>query len=312
MEPNIPEPDWEQTPGTVKAYVLALRAAVQRLQARLDEPSRKQDKPTNDLCFNGLTDYLITPTPLLVSTESFSFEARLYVNGNRAGEFKIIHMFGPSQEPHGMNWVLGPAKNVAWLSYQWGGVWWGLIDDRGVFHAIHSGPAKSGDVNPPLAYMNRIDSVPVDSWHHVAGTWDGQVMKLYVDGEIAEITPFSGGVTLSTKAFIGAHYGGTSQFLPGRLDDVRIWNRALRQDEVLQHRNGGLAKNRESLVIEYCSSHSPAFGPVRDQVADHRRTLQLIRRRIPEEEFEQLSPGEADLIEDLVEHLQCLERKAEM
>jgi hypothetical protein len=308
VDPNIPGSDWKRTPHAVKAYVFALRAAVQRLQKRLQESAGNDADPASDLCFNGLTDYLATPSPLPVSAESFSFESRIFVNGNRAGEFKIVHVYGPSQEAYGTNWVRGPARNAAWLSYQWGGVWWGMVDSEGTFHAIHSGPARSGDVNPPLPFMDGIDSVPVNCWHHVAGTWDGQTMRLYVDGEMVKDAPFSGDIALSTHAFIGAHYGGTSQFLPGRLDAVRIWNRALRQDEVRSHNTGNDVDGRDNLVIEYTAERSP----VQDQVSEHRRTLQQIRSKIPREDFDQLSAGETDLIQDLVDHLQSLENQAEL
>ena len=225
--------------------------------------------------------------------------------------FKIIHIYGPGQEPHGANWVLGPPVNVGWLSYQWGGVWWGVIDSRGIFHAIHSGPARSGDVNPPLAYMHGEDSVPVDSWHHIMGTWDGRMMRLYVDGEKVKDAQFSGDITLSTRAYMGAHYGGTSQFLPGRLDDVRIWNRALTQDEVRFHSTGEMVGDTENLVINYATKRKPVLAAIDRQMAQCRNSLQRIEKEIPEQEFAKLPPAQVRLIQDLTDHLMRLERQRE-
>lgn len=87
--------DWDQTPQSVKDYIIALQAAIKRLQVELNKyliPSI--DESSDDfLNFNGLTEYLVTPYSLNVSTKEFTFEAKINVRGNRAGEFKIIHMY---------------------------------------------------------------------------------------------------------------------------------------------------------------------------------------------------------------------------
>ncbi len=311
--------EWERTPQQVKDYILALQATIQKLQAELNKylPSPAEGD-ADFLNFNGLTDYLVTPYPLDVSPKEFTFEARIHVRRNRAGEFKIVHMYGPDQRD--TNWVKGPPRNVGWLSYQWGGVWWGVIDRTGVFHAIHSGPARSGDVNPPLSYMDNIDSVPVDAWHHIAGTWDGEIMKLYMNGEIVNTAPFIGQVTLSTRAYIGAHFGGTHQFFPGRLDDVRIWNRALTSQEVTFHRDGGMIDDDENLVINYSSRYRlapvlegrmlPEGSPLRgeDSCSEQLRMLEAQIEDAPGG-MDSLPPSQSRLIQELTEHLLDLERR---
>ena len=65
-------------------------------------------------------------------------------------------------------------------------------------------------------------------WHHVAGTWDGLTQRLYFDGvEIASQEP--GGV-LGNTSYVEMS-SGPSPF-NGMLDEVRIYNRALTQNEI--------------------------------------------------------------------------------
>ena len=65
-------------------------------------------------------------------------------------------------------------------------------------------------------------------WHHVAGTWDGLTQRLYIDGvEIASQAP--GGVLGDTSRVRMSSQG---EPFNGMLDDVRIYNRALTQDEI--------------------------------------------------------------------------------
>jgi len=77
------------------------------------------------------------------------------------------------------------------------------------------------------------------NWHHVAGTYDGSAVKLYVDGE-----PVAGaGSTTSDifyegtgNLFIGA-YTTTSYCFSGTIDEVRIWDGALTADEIFYSYN---------------------------------------------------------------------------
>jgi len=65
-------------------------------------------------------------------------------------------------------------------------------------------------------------------WHHVAGTWDGVTQILYLDGvEVARLTP-TGVLTSGTMVRLSSPDG---EPLNGMLDDARIYNRALSQDE---------------------------------------------------------------------------------
>ncbi|MHB0959257.1 MAG: LamG-like jellyroll fold domain-containing protein [Pirellulaceae bacterium] len=84
------------------------------------------------------------------------------------------------------------------------------------------------------------------AWHHTAATFDGQVMRVYLDGaEIAHLDRVGPITTnLEAPAFIGSS-GGTGEHWQGALDDLRIYQQALSAADVRRLYQGGI----ESLSI---------------------------------------------------------------
>lgn len=75
------------------------------------------------------------------------------------------------------------------------------------------------------------------SWHHLAGTFDGAAVRLYVDGaEVAAGTPRTEGIdyaTLSGRDLFIGHYDGCGGLdLDGSVDDVRVYDRAMSASEI--------------------------------------------------------------------------------
>jgi len=97
------------------------------------------------------------------------------------------------------------------------------------------GDANSGNLGPGLKD---------DQWHHIAGTWDGTTISIYTDGELSiEFGCKGGPLQINNKSvFIGAR-NGAERFLKGVVDEVRIYNRTLSQDEIKKDMEtlGGLA-----------------------------------------------------------------------
>jgi len=85
----------------------------------------------------------------------------------------------------------------------------------------------------------RTISHPVDSsfnsvWHHLAGTYDGNELKLYIDGGLQAADEHVGSIaTNNFNVNIGRNSEATDRFYEGRIDDVLIYNRALSEAEVL-------------------------------------------------------------------------------
>ena len=84
----------------------------------------------------------------------------------------------------------------------------------------------SGNCDAALAAAG---SLLVDEWHHLAATYDGATIQLYLDGAPAGSQAHSGDVTDVNYLFIGA-WTGTFQ---GTIDEVRIWNVARSQQQIV-------------------------------------------------------------------------------
>ena len=70
-------------------------------------------------------------------------------------------------------------------------------------------------------------------WHHVVGVYDGEKMCLYIDGVVDASQPASGGIaTNNHPVYIGENSEMTGRFWNGLIDDVRIYNYALSEDQV--------------------------------------------------------------------------------
>jgi hypothetical protein len=68
-------------------------------------------------------------------------------------------------------------------------------------------------------------------WYHVAGTFNGDSVSVYINGNLEASVPYSGSISPSTglAAKIGdlAYTTGGSRLFKGQIDEVRVWNAAL-------------------------------------------------------------------------------------
>lgn len=81
------------------------------------------------------------------------------------------------------------------------------------------------------------DPIPGTTWTHLALTYDGTTLRLYVDGTETASTTHTGTIVTSSNPL---RLGGNTiwgEHLDGRLDDVRIYNRALTPAEITTDRD---------------------------------------------------------------------------
>ena len=78
-------------------------------------------------------------------------------------------------------------------------------------------------------------ALPFNEWHHVAGTYDGSIIKLYLDGQLDAKTPFSGRVQANASTTsIGCKFADGQCYFPfdGLVDEPKFYSRALSAAEV--------------------------------------------------------------------------------
>jgi PKD repeat protein len=80
-----------------------------------------------------------------------------------------------------------------------------------------------------------------NTWVHLAATYNGATQRLYVNGSEVDSRPQSGSIQVSDSAL---RIGGNSiwgEFFKGRIDEVRVYNRALSAGEIQTDMNKSVA-----------------------------------------------------------------------
>lgn len=154
------------------------------------------------MAFDGEADYLSVPaSPELDLTEAFTLEA--WIRPEAVGEFDDIFSKENSGEP-------ASAYVIA--------------DHHGQLAVYPSGNNKEAEYSPG----EEIDS---HAWTHVVVTYDGAYVRLYLDDEFVEggavsIPSSNGELRIGSNILLGPENN-----FDGRIDEVRIYNRALSADE---------------------------------------------------------------------------------
>ena len=105
--------------------------------------------------------------------------------------------------------------------------------------------AANNSANQPMsavwngseATVNGNTQIPPNQWTHLASTYDGQYQSLYVNGVLVETLPQTGPIATSTGSLrIGGNsiWGG---YFQGYIDEVRIYNRALSNAQIISDSN---------------------------------------------------------------------------
>ena len=122
---------------------------------------------------------------------------------------------------------------------------------------------KEGPGN--LNYLEAKESFENDQWYHVAGTYDGASLKLYVNGELSnETNAQKGEIVYPPNAFfeIAAYHDKDENFLlNGELHEVRLYNRALSREEIQKNLNAKLFPKATKTTKKQETLASLSLGP---------------------------------------------------
>lgn len=93
-------------------------------------------------------------------------------------------------------------------------------------------PAAGGTFDGATGHADSEQAVPARRWSHLAMTYDGTTVKLFIDGDEVATRPTTGSIlTTADPLWIGGSrpYG---EYFQGLIDEVRVYNRALTPSEV--------------------------------------------------------------------------------
>ena len=104
-----------------------------------------------------------------------------------------------------------------------------------------------------------------NQWYHIAGSYDGSVMKVYINGQeenrlyiSGEINHWSGSFPLGIGAALAQQQSTYNYFFPGIIDEVKIWDFAQMPTAVMMSRN----LNKIPSNISLCQNFPNPFNPI--------------------------------------------------
>jgi hypothetical protein len=110
----------------------------------------------------------------------------------------------------------------------------GFIDDTFNSYQLELDPFCFNLINTSGDFGQACGPEPSpNAWHHIAGTWDGRTMKLYLDGVLVASVPFAGPIAYDRNpVLIGGEDDGLGIpgccLFAGAIDRVRISHQARR------------------------------------------------------------------------------------
>lgn len=89
-----------------------------------------------------------------------------------------------------------------------------------------------------LAYnLSYNTSLNLNTWYFVNVTDDGNIVKLYINGNIVATTASSTDSPYTGDVYIGSFFNTTNTFFNGKIPFIHVHNRALSNNEILQNYN---------------------------------------------------------------------------
>ena len=88
-------------------------------------------------------------------------------------------------------------------------------------------------------FFNGRTPVQLNTWYHVAVTYDGSTLRLYVNGNLDGSLPVTGPIITTAQPFLIGGIPGGPWYFTGRIDELSLYNRALSAGEILTIYNAG-------------------------------------------------------------------------
>jgi len=116
----------------------------------------------------------------------------------------------------------------------------------------------------------------LDTWYHLVGTYDEttNTVRIYVDGEEKDATSFAGELYSAGVSLEIGRDLPLSRWFDGTVDEVRIYNRALSPEEILEHynkvkadlNNDGVVDIEDLIIVAIDFGKTSGFDPIADVV----------------------------------------------
>ncbi len=91
----------------------------------------------------------------------------------------------------------------------------------------------------------------LNAWHHLAATYDGANMRIYVNGVLSATQAQTGAIATNTNVLALGNQPGYSEYFGGSVDEVRIWNIARTGAQILADKNKVLEPSVQTGLVTY-------------------------------------------------------------
>jgi hypothetical protein len=75
-------------------------------------------------------------------------------------------------------------------------------------------------------------SPSIAEWHNIVAVWDGTVGKIYLDGRLEASASMASSIPASDRSVLVGKADNDTVYLKGTIDDIRIYNRVLSEEEI--------------------------------------------------------------------------------
>ena len=185
----------------------------------------------NALSFDGIDDVVVIPAAgSLDITTAITLEAWVYPTKN-SGVQNVINKSGN-------------AANTGYIFPR---------TDDGWAHAViylHIGGWRTlSAVYPSL-----------NAWHHLAATYDGATIKLYIDGVLSASQAQTGTITTNSNPLTLGNQTGFSEYFGGSADEFRVWNVARTQAQIQAGMNTEIDPLTQTGLVSYYTANQGVAG----------------------------------------------------
>ncbi len=121
----------------------------------------------------------------------------------------------------------------------------------------------------PSYHATSAIGIPAGRWTHVAGTYDGTTLSIYINGSLEGSRATSGNTRANSgNLIIGSGHMMNNQFFSGEIDEIRLWSQARSENEIKNAMHSKLSGTEPALSAYYTFS-----GNSNDLAGDNHLTL---------------------------------------